>query len=209
MKNWNRILSTLLAALMLCALLPVTAPAEEGIVLDAEDAQTMPADVETLEDLEIVDGNELELDELGELNEELALGDNLEEDMPDVETAPVASNSFTDGDYDHDAFDIDDDGVLMYYYGSGGKVVIPDGVTAIGNSAFYEDDNVTSVVIPEGVEWIGNYAFHGCNSLKNVKIPHGVTNIGEGAFMSCNNLVRVDIPYSVRTIEAEIGRAHV
>ena len=193
MKNWNRILSTLLAALMLCTLLPVAAPAEEGIALDAEDAQIMPVDDTTLEDLKIVDGDELELNELGELNEELALDDNLEEDMPEVEDAPDVSNSFTDGDYDHDAFEIDDDGVLLYYHGAGGKVVIPDGVIVIGANAFRDCDDVTSIVIPEGVVRIEGDAFSNCDALVSVTVPSSVRYIEDGAFASCPGLKAINV----------------
>ncbi len=44
---------------------------------------------------------------------------------------------------------------------------------------------VTDLVIPDGVTSIGNYAFYGCSSLTSVTIPNSVTSIGEGAFYYC------------------------
>lgn len=44
------------------------------------------------------------------------------------------------------------------------------------------DNEATEVVIPEGVTSIGESAFLGCSSLESVTIPKGVTSIGDGAF---------------------------
>ena len=48
------------------------------------------------------------------------------------------------------------------------KLVIPDGVTNIGDYAFYNCDSLTSITIPDSVTTIGAFAFHWCDSLKDV-----------------------------------------
>lgn len=45
-----------------------------------------------------------------------------------------------------------------------GDVIIPDGVTSIDNSAFYECTSITSITIPDSVTSIGDYAFKLCKS---------------------------------------------
>lgn len=60
-------------------------------------------------------------------------------------------------------------------------VTISDGVTSIGNYAFYGCE-IVSVVIPSSVTRIGNYAFYGNGTLKKVIIPASVETIGVEAF---------------------------
>ena len=80
------------------------------------------------------------------------------------------------------------------------QVIIDDGVTTIGYSAFYRCSSLTSVTIPISVTEIGVGAFSGCSSLTSVTIPNSVTEIGVGAFSYCSSLTSVTIPSSVTTI---------
>lgn len=93
-----------------------------------------------------------------------------------------------------------EDGVLKKYSGGGGQVVIPDGVTAIGDRVFNQKTDVTGVTIPSGVTSIGRGAFYGCTGLTSIEIPSSVTTIGDYAFQSCTGLRSVNIPYGVTSI---------
>ena len=50
---------------------------------------------------------------------------------------------------------------------------------------------IKDLVIPDGVTSIGNYAFFNCSSLTSVTIPNSVTTIGRSAFYQCSNLTSV------------------
>ena len=80
------------------------------------------------------------------------------------------------------------------------KVVIEDGVTSIGNSAFFYCTSLTSITIPNSVTSIEPYAFYNCNSLTSITIPNSVTSIGNFAFSDCSSLTSITIPDSVTSI---------
>lgn len=74
------------------------------------------------------------------------------------------------------------------------KVVIEEGVTSIGNFAF-SFCNVQEVTIPSTVTSIGKRAFMG-TPLSSVVIPEGVKTIGENAFWRCTSLQTITVPAS-------------
>ena len=81
------------------------------------------------------------------------------------------------------------------------RVVMQQGVTSIGDHAFWDCSGLTSVTIPDGVTSIGGGAFSGCTSLTSVAIPSSVTEIGGSAFSGCTGLTSVTIPDSVTSID--------
>ena len=88
-----------------------------------------------------------------------------------------------------------------YNFNQGIKnISIQDGVTSIGNGAFYNCSALTQMDIPNSVTSIGDHAFSNCSALTQVNIPDGVTSIGEDAFNNCEALTQVTIPSSVTSI---------
>ena len=73
------------------------------------------------------------------------------------------------------------------------SVAIGEGITEIGDSAFYNCSSLTSVIVPNSITSIGNKAFYNCTGLTSVTIPNGVTSIGHSAFEGCPSLTSVHI----------------
>lgn len=82
------------------------------------------------------------------------------------------------------------------------KIVVNEGITSVGNYAFYGMTALTDVTLPASLVSIGEYAFGYGSALKNVNIPTGVTSIGKGAFEGCGALQSIYVPASVTTIGA-------
>lgn len=71
------------------------------------------------------------------------------------------------------------------------NTVIPATVTAIGTSAFENNNNLKSMSIPNNVTTIGNYAFSSCYALTELTIGSGVACIKSNAFETCDRLENV------------------
>lgn len=79
-------------------------------------------------------------------------------------------------------------------------VIVSDGVTSVGDVAFYKYDGIVSVILADSVKEIGAYAFSDCTSLKMIALGQGLEHIGESAFARCQSLMGVRFPESLKSI---------
>ncbi|MBE6637310.1 MAG: leucine-rich repeat domain-containing protein [Ruminococcaceae bacterium] len=77
---------------------------------------------------------------------------------------------------------------------------IPDGMTSIGDYAFFAAPSLTAVTLPDSVTTIGTAAFSHCDKLKSIRLPNGLIAIEENAFDSCRSLESLSLPDSVTAI---------
>ena len=116
----------------------------------------------------------------------------------------------------------------FYWYTDLNKLVIPEGYTEIGASAF-EGANFRTVELPSTMTaigklafaecWsletvklggnettIGDEAFYYCSALKNIELGPKLTKLGSKAFCNCTGLKTVDLSQTLKTIGSECFR---
>ena len=70
----------------------------------------------------------------------------------------------------------------------------------ISDYAFINNENLTELIIPEGVTHIGERAFSGCKNLKKVVLPQSLVSIGASAFSGCENLEEIVLPPNLKKL---------
>lgn len=72
-------------------------------------------------------------------------------------------------------------------------VIVGQGVTSIGSSAFQDCENLETVRLPNTLTALGEAAFLRCGKLTNVKLPASLKSVGEDCFTDCEKLVLLDL----------------
>lgn len=83
------------------------------------------------------------------------------------------------------------------------EVILNDGITRIGDWAFFMCRNMDAPTIPNTVQSIGDGAFCGCSSMQSFDIPNSVESIGNKAFEGCERLTYVHIGEGVKELGQE------
>ena len=87
------------------------------------------------------------------------------------------------------------------------RLIVDDGVTSLGDCVLHgfdgkhDAESLEEVTLPEGLTYLGNYAFFGAAKLKSITLPSTLTTIGLAAFDECAGLTDITIPSNVKTIK--------
>ena len=85
-------------------------------------------------------------------------------------------------------------------------IVVADGVTRIGNYAFYDMPNLQSVTLPGSLKEIGDFAFQGAENLTDITFPASLEKIGDYAFDDCRHLPEILLPEGLQSIGQDAFR---
>ncbi|MCC8098348.1 MAG: leucine-rich repeat domain-containing protein [Eubacterium sp.] len=80
------------------------------------------------------------------------------------------------------------------------KVIAEEGITGIGDYAFYGCTGLTEIALSSTVVSIGSGAFYNCSSLENTVFPNSLTSIGMNAFYGCSSLTEIVLPENIDTV---------
>lgn len=87
-----------------------------------------------------------------------------------------------------------------------GKLIVSEGITHIGNSAFENCTQLNEITLPATLKEIGNRAFAGCVNLRTLSPLVAVESIGELAFYECKNLAAVSLPGTLTSMGIDAFR---
>ena len=79
-------------------------------------------------------------------------------------------------------------------------IIVEDGITSIGDYAFWDCGNCTAVSIGKDVVSVGKAAFLDCEQVPYLELPDGLETIADRAFIHCHGLGWIFVPSSVTSI---------
>lgn len=80
------------------------------------------------------------------------------------------------------------------------QIIIREGITEIGDYAFYKCDKATKIVLPKSLKVVGDFAFMGCTKIEGFDFKSGLNSIGKGAFYGCTGAKSFNLPKGVTHI---------
>ena len=84
------------------------------------------------------------------------------------------------------------------------SIDVENGVTSIGDYAFYNCIYVESVKLPNTLIKIGEYAFYNLKLLNSIDLPNNIEKIGQSAFIFCKSIESIKIPNKLQVLEKSI-----
>ena len=85
-------------------------------------------------------------------------------------------------------------------YSSVQHVVLSEGITRVGNYAFYGFNKITDVSFPSTLRELGTGAFWNCSKLNNVVLPANLETLGGYAFYNCQALTALSFNSGLKSI---------
>ena len=203
MKKTNKILSFILAILIVLSIIPITASAATPTSGTCGENVTWEFDKST--DTLFISGT-------GAMNNNYtyynrpweSYEDDIEKVIINKGVTTIGRYAFYDCNYItsvtiHDSVRFIND-YAFEYCESLTNIIIPNSVVTIGDLAFFDCMSLTSVTIPDSVIEIGEEAFSYCTSLTSITLSNNITAINYCTFSDCTNLKSVTIPEGVEII---------
>lgn len=76
------------------------------------------------------------------------------------------------------------------------NITIPEGVTNIGEKAFFSCSLLQDIIIPASVTEVGGQAFNFCSRLSTVTFNGTPSALPTSLFVSCSNLTTINVPWA-------------
>lgn len=183
MNNVFRIISSLIAVLMIFAAVPLADAAEDITCGDFK--------------YTVLDNNNARITEYTGTDEEIVVPQKLDSyTATEIDEYTFRENTKIKKITLPDTIIIIDK-CAFYQCSALTDINIPEKLTAINDKTFSGCTSLKSIVIPDSVTSVGISAFENCLSADSLSVGKGVTNIGQTAFAHCEGIKSVVIPDSV------------
>ena len=89
----------------------------------------------------------------------------------------------------------------FYYCSTLATATIPASLTNLGDSAFYNCSSLTSAItLGDSLGYLGNFAFAYCAGLASFTVGNGITSVGNSVFLNCIGLTNISLGTNVTSI---------
>ena len=89
------------------------------------------------------------------------------------------------------------DRIKVYLLNRTTKTIELSDYSTINEELFSGRSDIVKVVLPEGVKAIGNNAFENCINLEEIELPNSLESLGSEAFINCTNLKKAEYGQNV------------
>ncbi len=128
--------------------------------------------------------------------------------IANIAKAEAVSGTWDNGELGSGTWSVSEDGTLtisgqgkMKDYSRGGENIAPWKNPDYLNVGTNHAPSITSVVINDGITSVGKSAFEDMSSIASVSLPEGLESIKEEAFNCCNRLSQINLPSSLKTLD--------
>lgn len=80
------------------------------------------------------------------------------------------------------------------------KVIVPEGITEIGEFVFDQCTNLNQIILPETLTDMGVCVFGRCTALKSIELPKNLVNMESQVFYGCTGLTEVKLPENLEIL---------
>ena len=92
------------------------------------------------------------------------------------------------------------DTMLLKYVGCESRVIVPNGITTIGQSAFAGNEGIDRIELPDSVRRIEREAFKGCVVMQSIRLSENLEELEDAVFENCVKLIRVNLSNKLKVM---------
>lgn len=160
----------------------------------AKSIELAPGELESM--IDGISGTDITLTLKGKIDaRDLILMRSIPEGVSELDLSGTSIEAYSDIKpiyYGRSLFDANSIPDYCFFATDYSLVKLPATTASIGKAVF-AGSALSLINLPQGVSSIGDYAFYDCSRMTSVSLPAGLSSLGTGAFANCKNLEIIDL----------------